>query len=172
MNNICTSLPTAREGNVFTGVCHSVYYRHHDCYNAVSMHPTGMLLLPPTNEVCEDYVFTRVCQSFCSRGGVPGQVHPPSPRTGTPPLSRYTPSHPPGQVHPLAGTPTGRYTSLAGTPWGRYTPQAGIHPPVSTPPWAGTPPGAVHAGRYGQQAGGTHPTGIHSCLFAYFLSIY
>ena len=35
--------------------------------------------------------------------------------------------------------------------------------------WAGTPPrqvhppGAVHAGRYGQQAGGTHPTGMHSC---------
>ena len=25
------------------------------------------------------------------------------------------------------------------------------------------PPGAVHAGRYGQQAGGMHPTGMHSC---------
>ena len=24
-------------------------------------------------------------------------------------------------------------------------------------------PGAVHAGRYGQQAGGTHPTGMHTC---------
>ena len=23
--------------------------------------------------------------------------------------------------------------------------------------------GAVHAGRYGQQAGGTHPTGMHTC---------
>ena len=30
---------------------------------------------------------------------------------------------------------------------------AGIHPP-----------GAVHAGRYGQPAGGTHPTGMHTCL--------
>ena len=30
-------------------------------------------LLPPANEVCEGYAFTRVCQSFCSRGGgVPG----------------------------------------------------------------------------------------------------
>ena len=28
------------------------------------------ILLPPANEVCEGYVFTRVCQSFCSRGGV------------------------------------------------------------------------------------------------------
>ena len=26
------------------------------------------------------------------------------------------------------------------------------------------PPGAVHAGRYGQQAGGTHPTGMYSCF--------
>ena len=25
------------------------------------------------------------------------------------------------------------------------------------------PPPAVHAGRYGQQAGGTHPTGMHTC---------
>ena len=24
--------------------------------------------------------------------------------------------------------------------------------------------GAVHAGRYGQKAGGTHPTGMHTCL--------
>ena len=26
-----------------------------------------------------------------------------------------------------------------------------------------SPPGAVHAGRYGQQAGCTHPTGMQSC---------
>ena len=38
------------------------------------------------------------------------------------------------------------------------------------PPGPGTPPGAdppeaVHAGRYGQQAGGTHPTGMHTCYY-------
>ena len=33
-----------------------------------------------------------------------------------------------------------------------------------TPPGWYIPQGAVHAGRYGQQAGGTHPTGMHSCL--------
>ena len=33
------------------------------------------------------------------------------------------------------------------------------------PPGADTPPRAVYAGRYGQQAGGTHPTGMHTCLF-------
>ena len=60
--------------------------------------------LPPANEVCEGYVFTPVCQSFCSRGEylgryTPGQVHP-FPLTGTPHW----------QVHsPRAGTPLGRY---------------------------------------------------------------
>ena len=41
---------------------------------------------------------------------------------------------------------------------GQVPPQAGTHPP-----WQVHPPGAVHAGRYGLQAGGTHPTGMHSC---------
>ena len=53
----------------------------------------------------------------------------------------------PGQVYP-----PGRYTLL-----GRYTPRQ-VHTPV------GTPPGVAHAGRCGQQAGGTHPTGMHSCV--------
>ena len=38
-----------------------------------------MLSLPPTNEVCEGYVFTPVCQSFCSQGwgmcGCMGGMH-------------------------------------------------------------------------------------------------
>ena len=70
--------------------------------------------LPPANEVCEGYVFTPVCQSFCTWAGTP-------PREGS----------------PWAGTPPGQVP----------------------------PPGAVHAARYGQQAGGTHPTGMHSCFF-------
>ena len=45
-----------------------------------------------------------------------------------------------------------------GTPQTRYTP-----PGTRYPPKPGTPPLAVHAGRYRQQAGGTHPTGMHSC---------
>ena len=32
-------------------------------------------------------------------------------------------------------------------------------------------PGAVHAGRYGQQAGGTHPTGMHTCMNNIFLTV-
>ena len=40
-------------------------------------------------------------------------------------------------------------------------------PPSGTmqPPWDhAPPPGTEHAGRYGQRAGGTHPTGMQSCL--------
>ena len=46
---------------------------------------------------------------------------------------------------------------------GRYTPRDQVPPRPGTPPGPDTPPRAVHAGRYGQQAGGTHPTGMHSC---------
>ena len=65
----------------------------------------------------------------------------------------------PAQVHPLGMyTPLGRYTPWAGTP------PRQVHPPAGTPY-----PGAVHAGRYGQQVGGTHPTGMHSCLARFLL---
>ena len=41
----------------------------------------------------------------------------------------------------------------------------GVDTPLGTVACPGTrqPPGAVHAGRYGKQAGGKHPTGVHSC---------
>ena len=44
--------------------------------------------------------------------------------------------------------------------WGTRSrpPPGNRHPPEQTPPFA------VHAGRYGQQAGGTHPTGVHTCV--------
>ena len=60
---------------------------------------------------------------------------------------------PPGQTHPpqfpREQTPPGQ-TSQADTP--------GRHPLDRHPPCA------VHARRYGQQAGGTHPTGMQSCI--------
>ena len=46
----------------------------------------------------------------------------------------------------------------------RQAPPGADLPPVADTPWDQTPPCAVHAGRYGQQAGGTHPTGMHTCL--------
>ena len=51
-----------------------------------------------------------------------------------------------------------RGSTLAGTPPSRYT------------PWAGTPPGSSACKRYGQQAGGTHPTGMHSCFLCFYLN--
>ena len=119
-------------------------------------------------------------------GTPPGRYTP----SGRYPPGRYTPGQvPPSQVHPQAGTPSWAGTpplagtsTQAGTP-PRQVPPGQAHPPWEGTPWAGTPPGqvqppagthspwrgtpppgTVHAGRYGQQAGGTHPTGMHSCL--------
>ena len=96
------------------------------CWNVIFV-PYFKSLLPSANEVCEGYVFTTVCQSFCSQGGSTWAVTP----------GRYTlrAGTLPGQVHPL--------------PPGRYNP-----PPREQ----------CMLGEYWQQAGGTHPTGIHFCL--------
>ena len=49
-------------------------------------------------------------------------------------------------------------------PPGADTPNQ-VHPSrADTPPRSIHPPGAEHAGRYGQCTGGTHPTGMQSCL--------
>ena len=98
-------------------------------------------------------MFLQASVILSTEGGVPDQVLPhPGPARYTPPpgparynpQTRYTPQ---GQVPPRPGTPP---------PPDRYT-----HPPTRyTPP----PPGAEHAGRCGQCAGGTHPTGMQSCF--------
>ena len=151
----------------------------------LSDQPDQNSLLPPSTKLGQGNIFSSVCQEFCSQevgstwavhpldrstlraGTPPGQVHP---QAGTPPAGI-----PPGQVYPL-----GRYTLWAGTsprqvhtprqvhPPGRYT-LAGtlpgqLHPLAGKPPGRYPPPGAVHAGRYWQQVGGTHPTAMHSCF--------
>ena len=73
-------------------------------------------------------------------------------------LTRYPP---PDQVHPPGpGTPQTRYT-----PPGPGTPLRTRYPPDQVHPRQDQvhPPGAEHAGRYGQRAGGPHPTGMQSC---------
>ena len=99
-------------------------------------------------------IFISICQEFCSPwAGTPRDQVPSG--TRYPPLDQV----PPDQVHPQGpGTPLG-----PGTAPGQVHPQAGIPPGPGTPLGPGTPPIAVHAARYGQQAGGTHPTGMHSC---------
>ena len=103
--------------------------------------------LPPANEVCEGYVFTRVCHSVHKAGSAPVHAemhtHPPGPEADPPWDQRQTPwdqrQAPPSSQVPEAGTPPHRTR-------GRH------------------PPGTVRAGKYGQQAGGTHPTGMYSCF--------
>ena len=113
-------------------------------------------------------IFSSVCQEFCTRGGVC--------------LSAYWDTTPPphqakGPGTPLEQTPPGPGTPRAGTaptleqtcpqtrhpPPNRY-PQS-RHPQEQAPPPSRHPPPscAVHAGRYGQQAGGMHPTGMQCC---------
>ena len=77
--------------------------------------------------------------------------HPPKPEADTP-QSR-------DPLGPKADTPPG-----PDTPWDqRQTPSG----PETDPPDQTPPPSAVHAGRYGQQVCGTHPIGMHSCLFLF-----
>ena len=110
-------------------------------------------LLPPANVVCESYVFTGVCLS--TGGGSP---------------SKETPwkEEPPGRETPQQVDPPGRETPqkeafLAGRPptphSGRRHPLAGRFPGRKTNPRQRDPPPTATA------AGGTHPTGMHSCLF-------
>ena len=113
--------------------------------------------LQPANEVCKGYVFTGV---YLSTGGcLPlirgvSATHPSEqthPWTDTP---RQT-NTPPGQTSPWA------YIPLPSACWDTNSPcsvHAGIHTsPIPTPPHADTT-------GYGQQAGGTYPTGMHSCF--------
>ena len=104
--------------------------------------------LPPATKFGQGYVFTGMCDSVHGGGGGgSASVHagiPPWEQT-PPPRSRPPPR--PGRP-PLEQTPPGR------------------HPPPQTrhPPGQALPPGTEHAGRYGQCAGGTHPTGMQSCF--------
>ena len=119
------------------------------------------ILLPPATKLGQGYVFTSVCDSV-HRGAVclsacwdtpPGSRHPlgsDTPPAADPPGGADTP--PWEQTHPLA----------ADTPQQQTPPPGSRHPPGSRPP------PAEHAGRYGQRAGGTHPTGMQSCQVNFF----
>ena len=87
-------------------------------------------------------IFAPVCHSV-HRGGLPHCIlgyTPPGPEVGTPRE----------QASPWEQTPH----------WEQNVLGANTPPPRSRYPH----PTAVHAGRYGQQAGGTHPTGMQSCF--------
>ena len=102
--------------------------------------------LPPATKLGQGYVFTGVCDSVHSGGGVPYQVHPPG--------TRHT--HPWDQVYPLGTryTPPGPGTPPrpATPPRTRYTPLDQAHPPRPGPPWD-----QVHPPRPGPPWDQVHP---------------
>ena len=123
----------------------------------------------PQTKFVKVMFFTRVCHSVHGGGSSPlhAGIHthplPPDQRPKPPPRTRgrYTPwgRHPPGSE---AGVPPRHQRQVpprADTP---ARPEAGTPPPPLDQ--RQVPPGAVHAGRYGQQAGGTHPIGMQSCF--------
>ena len=97
--------------------------------------------LPPATKLGQGNIFRSMCQEFCSQGGglphcMLGYTPPPGPEADTP--RDQTPPNTRGRTPPPG-------------------PEAG--PLGPDPPT----PSAVHAGRYGHQAGSKHPTGMKSC---------
>ena len=107
-------------------------------------------LLPPAMKLGQGYVFTRVCDSVHIRRGVCPiacwDTHPPDQRQAPPPRDQR-------QAPPWSRQPPPQEQTPPALSWDQVHPPEQTHPPV-----------AVHAGRYGQQGGGTHPTGMQSCF--------
>ena len=136
---------------------------------------TVLIITARKRSLGQGNIFSRVCQEFCSQGGLPQCIlgyHPPPPQEQTTPRDQA-----PRPDTPLApGTPRDQVLPRADTtPPAPGTPQDQALPRADTPPAPGTPrtrqtplgpgkpPCTVHTGRYGQQAGGMHPTGMQSC---------
>ena len=104
--------------------------------------------LPPATKLGQSYVFTCVCDSVNRGVSAPlhAGIHPPPPSLG-----------------PEAGTPLGTDP----LPSGSRHPQPGPAPPRrrSRPLTGADTPSTVHAGRYGQHAGGMDPTRMQSCWY-------
>ena len=87
------------------------------------------------------------CLPHCMLGYTPSGPEADAPLGPGPPPG----PDPPQSRHPPPG---------ADTPWDQTPPSR--HPPGPDPPGTRQPPPPVHAGRYGQQAVGRHPTGMHT----------
>ena len=95
-------------------------------------------------------IFSQACVILFTGGVCLSACWDATPQSWYPPPSRYTPRE---QAPPLDQAPP-----RPGTPQTRHTPHRSRHPPYQA-----HPSGAEHAARYGQRAGGTHPTGMQSC---------
>ena len=116
-----------------------------------------LTFLPPANKVCEGYVFTPVCHSV--HRGAGGLPNPPPMQT--PSRCRPPPDADPLQMqtchaHPHAYPPPIQMQ----TPWMQT---CHAHPHACTTPTPDADPPLWDTTGYGQQAGGTHHTEMHTC---------
>ena len=133
-----------------------------NCHVATDLqreHESFIFITTRKRSLGQGNIFT--CLSFCSRGvclSACWDTTPPCPPPGP---------CPPGTMHPpLPCTPWDQAPPPPGpcTPHYHAPPGTKHPPPDHAPPGTMHPPGTEHAGRYGQRAGGTHPTGMQSCL--------
>ena len=112
----------------------------------------------PQRSCGQGNIFTPVCHSFCSPGGVCLSAC-----WDTTPRSR----HPPEQTPPWDQTPQSRHpqeqTPPVQTPPWDQTPPGADNPLGPDPPWDQSPPGKQTPAN-SLRAAGTHPTGMHSCF--------
>ena len=167
-------LPPANEvceGHVFTGVCLSTRgVCPIACWDTHTLgpeqtHPRDQRQTPPRDQ--------RQTPPR-TRGRYPPQQIPLGPEADTSQDQRQTPPQDqrqtplgPDTPGPQADTPQSRdpLGPKADTPRTRHPLGSEADPPnQTTPP---PPPSVMHAGRCGQQACGTHPIGMHSCLFLF-----
>ena len=126
-----------------------------DCFLLNSMTSNNHAVITARKRSFGQYFYT--CLSFCSQTGGSTSVHsgkPPLPGAGTCPGPCTTS---PSEAAPPPG---------AGLPLDQAPPPREQGPPARSRP----PASAEHAGRYGQCAGGTHPTGMQSCRRYIFTS--
>ena len=128
------------QGNVFTGICHSVNRGVSASVDAGIHTPLG--------------ADTPLPQSTPPWSRHPSWTrHPPdqTPQTRHPPDQ----THPPGTRH----IPQSRHPLDQTSPRSRHPLPRTRHPPLRTR----HPSSRKHTPAYGQRAAGTHPTGMHSC---------
>ena len=102
---------------------------------------TALQVITAANEVWGKVIFSK---TYVKNSVHRGRVY----------LSACWDTHPPG-----ADTPP-----EADTPWEQTPPPGADTPLGADTPQEQTPSRTEHAGRYGQCAGGTHPTGMQSCF--------
>ena len=162
---IFTGQKSFGQGNVFTGVCHSVnggggYLTRHPSRTR-QVHPPGTRQVHPPRDQAGTPPGTRQVHPLRTR-----QIHPTGPGRYTPPgpgryplgPGRYTPLGPGRYPPDQAGTPP-RTRQVHPPGPGRYTPPQ----TRQVPPRTRYTPQKQQTPEYGQRSAGTHPTGMHSC---------